>query len=100
VLIGIVGKWERAGSTQIFHSSNYQYTTKIYISQVKFWESPGQTHQKTGGKIGENGDSALFLEEKIGRCPHFPRITQNKSLTIPYAYDIISAATHHEDTKS
>jgi len=21
---------------------------------------------------GENGDSALFLEEKIGRCPHFP----------------------------
>ena len=24
------------------------------------------------GKMGENGDSALFLEEKIGRCPHFP----------------------------
>jgi len=22
--------------------------------------------------LGENGDSALFLEEKIGRCPHFP----------------------------
>jgi len=22
--------------------------------------------------IEENGDSALFLEEKIGRCPHFP----------------------------
>jgi len=24
------------------------------------------------GKMGEHGDSALFLEEKIGRCPHFP----------------------------
>ena len=23
--------------------------------------------------MGENGDSALFLEEKIGRCPHFPQ---------------------------
>jgi len=22
--------------------------------------------------IGENGDSTLFLEEKIGCCPHFP----------------------------
>jgi len=25
-----------------------------------------------GTENGENGDSALFLEEKIGRCPHFP----------------------------
>jgi len=26
------------------------------------------------GGIEENGDSALFLEEKIGRCPHFPQL--------------------------
>jgi len=24
--------------------------------------------------MGENGDSTLFLEEKIGCCPHFPPI--------------------------
>jgi len=28
---------------------------------------------------GENGDSALFLEEKIGRCPHFPHFPASSS---------------------
>ena len=33
----------------------------------------GTENGENGGKWGgENGDSALFLEEKIGRCPHFP----------------------------
>jgi len=36
------------------------------------------------GQRRENGDSALFLEEKIGRCPHFPHFPKGAVPIFPW----------------
>jgi len=46
----------------------------------------GENGDRENGKMGENGDSALFLEEKIGRCPHFPPFSHFPCPHFPKVY--------------